>query len=89
MLQAYETVFLLIDEIHNVLLSPTAKENYASTAMQIKNLLNDPVWPVNVVISGTAEKTKTLIDEFGRIGEPRKAGGNPADPTQRRRAQGD
>lgn len=67
MLQAYETVFLLIDEIHNVLLSPTAKENYASTAMQIKNLLNDPVWPVNVVISGTAEKTKTLIDELEEL----------------------
>lgn len=62
MLKAYGTEFLLIDEIHNVLLSPKAKENYASTAMEIKNLLNDPVWPVNVVISGTVEKTSTLID---------------------------
>ncbi len=67
MLESYGTEFLLVDEIHNVLLSPKAKENYESTAMEIKNLLNNKVWPVNVVISGTVEKTTTLIDKLEEL----------------------
>jgi hypothetical protein len=67
MLESYGTEFLLIDEIHNVLLSPKAKDNYESTAMEIKNLLNNKVWPVNVVIFGTVEKTSTLIDKLEEL----------------------
>jgi hypothetical protein len=68
LLEAHGVSVLIIDEIHNVLVGK-GKTELEETAMTIKSLLVNERWPMQVVISGTSEKTKTFIDTFPELQE--------------------